>query len=82
MRGERDAAARTRGPHVAAPLRDFLHVHVPAARDQPAGDEIDGGSFGAGGRLQRDQLGGESDDVGHAGKLPTRDFIRQARRVV
>ena len=69
VRRERHAAAGARRPDVCAALRDFLDGHVPAARDQPARDEIDRRPFGAGGGLEGEQLRSERDDIGHSAQV-------------
>ena len=67
--GERHTASLPRGPHVAASRGHLLHHHVPVARDEPAGHEIDCAPFVACGRGDREEFGSQSDDVGHAFKL-------------
>ena len=52
VRRKRHATTVARCPDVRASLRHFLRRHVPAARDQPAGNEIDGRPFGPRGRLE------------------------------
>ena len=69
VRGQRDALTRPRCPDVRASGRDFLQFHVPTAGHEPAGNEVDGAGFGAAGRLDGQQFGGEGDDVGHPPNL-------------
>ena len=69
VRRQRDTTSRSRRPHVGATLGDLLQGDVPAARDQPAGNEIDRRAFSAGGGLECEKLGSERDNVGHSAKL-------------
>ena len=63
--GESDPVAGARGPNVSTPLGDLLNGHVPPASHEPSCDKIDSASFVAGGRFDRHEFGGESNDVGH-----------------
>jgi len=77
---ERNAASRSRSPNVGAPSRDFLQRHVPAARHEPLRNEVNGGGFRAGGRIDREEFRGERDDVGHDGKVSRSKNRRDSRR--
>ena len=79
VRRERDAAPAARCPDVRASARHFLESDVPAARDEPARDEIDRAALGAGRRVDSQQLRGERDDVGHDAKLARPKYGRYAR---
>ena len=70
-----------RRPDVGASLRDFLRGDVPSARDEPARDEVDGGSLVAGGRLNGEQFCGECDDVGHGRQISREEEEERGRRV-
>ena len=52
--------------------------HVPAACNEPFGNEVHRSTFGAGGRIERKQFRGERDNVGHAGKASPSECPRES----
>ena len=69
VRGERNAASASEGPHIGAAARNFLERDVPSTRNEPFRDEINRGAFGACGGIDGEKLRSQRDDVGHAAKL-------------
>ena len=79
MRGERHSMAGARRPDVRPPLGHLLSGDIPTAGDEPASDKVDGGSFRPAGRLEREQFGGESDDVSHDAQISRAAPLRGRR---
>ena len=77
MRGHRDNAPTARCPDIRTAGRHFLKGHIPTAREEAARDEIHDGALVIAGRGDGNELGGESYDVSHTGKLLSRVTPRQ-----
>src|SRR4051812_21494749 len=68
MCGKRHSATAAGGPDICPAPGDFLQVHVPPASDEPSRNNVHRAALGSGGRIDREKLGSERDDVSHAGK--------------
>jgi hypothetical protein len=85
MRGQGNATTGPGSPDVAPARRDLLNRHVPATGDKPPGNEFDRPPLVAGRRLNRKELGGERDDVGHGRNivgLSFRIYLHSMRKAI